>query len=74
MHLPFVFLLILFIGRFSNSAHSFFKGKSVQDYIDSFVDVEKFRQHGISSLDEETRDLIWSFFKSFHRRVYSSPG
>ncbi len=74
MHLPFVFFLILLGEGISTPAHGSFQGKSVQDYVNSFVDEEKFRQHGISSLDEETRDHIWSFFKSFHERVYSSDG
>ena len=60
--------------RFTTPTHDHFHGKSVQDYLNSFVDEEKFRQHGISSLDEETRDKIWSHFKSFHGRVYSSHG
>jgi C1A family cysteine protease len=45
---------------------------TAQDYMDTFVDEEKFRQNGITELDEETRDLIWSFFKSFHQKAYSS--
>jgi hypothetical protein len=73
MHLPFVFLLLL-VGIFSTPAYGLPKGMTVQDYIDSFVDEEKFRRHGITGLNETTRDLIWSFFKSFHGRVYSSHG
>ena len=74
MHLLFVFFLILLREGFSAPSHGSFQGKSVQDYVNSFVDEEKFRQHGISSLDEGTRDHIWSFFKAFHGRAYSSNG
>jgi hypothetical protein len=74
MHLQFIFLLLLLVGELSGPAHGRSEGMTAQDYMDTFVDEEKFRQNGITELDEETRDLIWSFFKSFHQKAYSSAG
>jgi hypothetical protein len=74
MHLQFIFLLLLLVGELSGPAHGLFEGTTVQDYMDSFVDEEKFRQHGITDLNETTRDFIWSFFKAFHQRTFLSDG
>ena len=74
MHLPFVFLVVLFVGGFCSAAPGIAQSMSVQDFMDRFVDIEQLRQDGITSLNESTRDLIWSYFKAYNGRIYSSPG
>jgi hypothetical protein len=46
----------------------------IQDFIDNYVDIEKFKQEGFESLNETALKHIWIFFKSKYTRHYSSSG
>ncbi len=45
-----------------------------QDFIDNYVDIEKFKQEGIRSLNSTAMKHIWDYFKSKFRRHYSTTG
>ncbi|CAF1251730.1 unnamed protein product [Rotaria sordida] len=66
-----LFTFILLIGL-SSCRDKFLTRTSVQDYVDKFVDVVKFKHQGILSLNKTAIRQIWSFFKAKYRRFYSS--
>ncbi|CAF1551468.1 unnamed protein product [Adineta ricciae] len=66
-----LYTVILLIGLCMPS-EGLFSGASLQDYIDSFVDVAKYKIEGKLSLNDSSIGQIWSFFKSKYGRVYSS--
>jgi hypothetical protein len=51
-----------------------FGSQSLQSFINKFVDVDKFKVHGILSLNHSSTHHIWNFFKTKYGRIYSSTG
>jgi hypothetical protein len=45
-----------------------------QDFVDKYVDVEKFKEEGIRSLNATAMQYIWNYFKTKFVRHYSSSG
>ncbi|CAF3301378.1 unnamed protein product [Rotaria sp. Silwood2] len=68
-----LFSLILLVGL-CTSSEEFHDRRSLQEYVDSFVDVNKFKLRGSSSINGSAISQIWSFFKAKYRRYYSSTG
>jgi len=64
---------ILLIGVYVPCEGSILRAH-LQDFIDNFVDVDKFKQQGIQSLNSTAFKHIWDFFKAKYRRQYSSTG
>lgn len=45
-----------------------------QDFVDKFVDIDKFKDIGLKSLNSTAWETIWAFFKTKFNRHYSSSG
>jgi hypothetical protein len=45
-----------------------------QDFIDNYVDIEKFKEEGMKSLNATAMKYIWIFLKTKFIRHYSSTG
>ncbi|CAF4310722.1 unnamed protein product, partial [Rotaria sordida] len=67
-----LFTLILLIG-FCTSTNRLLARRSLQDYVDSFVNIGKIQlRGGVLKLNDTVIRRIWSFFKAKYRRIYSS--
>ncbi|CAF1168803.1 unnamed protein product [Rotaria sordida] len=67
-----LFTLILLIG-FCTSTNQLHARRSLQDYVDSFVNTGKIQlRGGVLKLNDTVIRQIWSFFKAKYRRIYSS--
>jgi len=64
---------ILLIGIYV-PCEGFLTDGKFQDFIDNFVDIEKFKQEGIQSLNSTAMKHIWDFFKAKFSRHYSTTG
>ncbi|CAF5039154.1 unnamed protein product, partial [Rotaria sp. Silwood1] len=67
-----IFLAIYVFGIFGKPSEDSHNDKSVQEYVDSLVDHDKFKSKGMHSLNDTTIKNIWSHFKSKHNRSYHS--
>jgi len=68
-----LFIAIVLIGIYV-PCEGFLSQGPLQEFIDNNVDIEKFKQQGIKSVNDTTLKHIWSYFKSKHARHYSSSG
>jgi hypothetical protein len=68
-----LFSAILLIGISVPCEGSFDRAR-FQDFIDKYVDVERFKEEGIKSLNATAMNYIWNFFKTKFARHYSSTG
>jgi hypothetical protein len=74
MKLHWILFSAIFLLGFCTPVQGLFGDSSLQDYIDNFIDVAKFKLDGILSLNDSTINRIWSYFKSKYGRTYSSLG
>ncbi len=64
---------ILLIGIYV-PGEGFLDRTRFQDFIDNYVDIEKFKEEGMKSLNATAMKYIWNFFKTKFIRDYSSTG
>ncbi|CAF3348590.1 unnamed protein product [Rotaria sp. Silwood2] len=66
-----LFTLILLIGLCTSREEPLDR-RSLQDFVDGFVDAAKFKFQGVLSINDSAISQIWSFFKTRYQRFYSS--
>ncbi|CAF4217233.1 unnamed protein product [Rotaria sordida] len=69
-----ILFIVIFLIDLCTARDKFLDRRSLQDYIDSFIDIGKLKNEGVLSLNGTTLRKIWSFFKAKYHRWYSSTG
>ncbi|CAF4982834.1 unnamed protein product [Rotaria sp. Silwood1] len=72
MKLYVILFTVIVLIDLSTSNEELLARRSLQDYVDSFIDAAKFKFQGILSLNDSSIRQIWSFFKAKYHRLYSS--
>ncbi|CAF3966931.1 unnamed protein product [Rotaria sordida] len=69
-----ILFIVIFLISLCTASDELLDRRSLQDYIDSFIDIGKLKNEGVLSLNGTTLRKIWSFFKAKYHRSYSSTG
>jgi len=74
MKLYWILLVAAFLIDIYVPCEGFLSPTKLQDFIDKYVDIERFKQEGITSLNITAMEHIWNYFKTKFQRHYRTTG